>query len=133
MDLLAIERSFREKVSEKILIRQEGINRFLVFTLFMFDDGDHLVIVIRTNDDRIVLTDEGHTYMRLTHWIDERDLLTGARQAIISNALSTFGVQDINGELILEVLNHQYGDVLFSFIQAILKISEMSLLESEGV
>ncbi|MCY3629859.1 MAG: DUF1828 domain-containing protein [Bacteroidota bacterium] len=133
MDLSTLEQAVREKVSENIQIQQEGVNRFIVFTPFMFDDGDHLVIVIRTDDGRIVLTDEGHTYMRVTHWIDERDLLTGARQTIISNALSSFGVQDIDGELIPEVPDHQYEDALFSFIQAILKISEMSLLERNDV
>jgi len=39
--------------------------------------------------------------------------------------LSAFGIQDIDGELILEVPNHQYGDALYSFIQAILKISNV--------
>ncbi|MCY3628026.1 MAG: DUF1828 domain-containing protein [Gammaproteobacteria bacterium] len=133
MDISTIEQSFREKVSKKIRIQQEGINRFLVFTPFMFDDGDHLVIIIRTDDDRIVLTDEAHTFMHLTYWIKERDLLTGTRQTIVSNALSMFGVQDIDGELILEVPDQQYGDALFSFIQAILKISNVSFLRRERV
>lgn len=133
MDLSTIEWSFREKVSEKIQIQQKGINRFLVSTPFMFEDGDHLVIVIRADDDQIVLTDEAHTYMHLTYWIKESDLLTGTRQTIIANTLSTFGVQDIDGELILEVPDHQYGDALFSFIQAILKISDVSFLQREHV
>lgn len=133
MDLSIIERSFREKVSEKIRIQQKGINRFLVLSPFMFDDGDHLVIVIRADGDQIVLTDEAHTYMHLTYWIKESDLLTGTRQTIIASALSTFGVQDIDGELILEVPDHQYGDALFSFIQAILKISNISFLQREHV
>ena len=29
------------------------------------DDGDHLVIVIRTDGDSMALIDEGHAYMRL--------------------------------------------------------------------
>ncbi len=133
MNISAIEQSFQEKVSKKIRVQQEGVNRFLVLTPFMFDDGDHLVIVIRMDDDRIVLTDEAHTYMHLTYWMKEEDLLTGTRQMIISDALSIFGVQDIDGELILEIPNQQYGDALFSFIQAILRISNVSFLQRERV
>ena len=124
MDISTVERSFRERVSEKIQIQPKGINRFLVLTPFMFNDGDHLVIVMRADGDQIVLTDEAHTYMHLAHWVEETDLLAGTRQTIIANALSTFGVQDIDGELILEVPDRQYGDALFSFIQAILKLSD---------
>lgn len=131
MNLTDIEHSFHEKVSRKIRIQQEGLDRFRVFTPFMFDDGDHLLVVLRSRDDRIVLTDEGHTYMHLTYSMKEKELLTGTRNTIISNTLSTFGVQDIDGELILEVPSHQYGDALFSFVQAILKISDVSFLQRE--
>ena len=133
MNLESIKVSFREKVSNKIRIQQEGINRFRVLTPFMFDDGDHIPVVLRSDDDRIVLTDEGHTYMHLTYWMKEKNLLTGTRHTIISNALSAFGVRDIDGELILEVPDHQYGDALFSFIQAILKISDVAFLQRERV
>lgn len=97
MDISTVERSFRERVSEKIQIQPKGVNRFLVLTPFMFNDGDQLVIVMRADGDQIVLTDEAHTYMHLAHWVKETDLLAGTRQAIIANALSTFGVQDIDG------------------------------------
>lgn len=123
MDISTVERSFRERVSEKIQVQPREINRFLVLTPFMFDDGDHLVIAIRKEGDQIVLTDEAHTYMHLTYWIEENDLLSDVHQTIIANTLSPFGVQDIDGELILEVPDHQYGEALFSFIQAILKLS----------
>lgn len=57
----------------------------------------------------------------------------GTRQKIITNALSVFNVQDREGELIILVLEEQYGDSLYSFIQALLKITDVSYLTRERV
>ena len=80
-----------------------------------------------------MLSDEAHTYMHLTYDIDERDLHSGTRQKIISNALSTFRVEDRDGELVLVVPDERYGDALYSFVQALLKISDVSYLSRERV
>ena len=37
-----MERDFHEKVSAKVRLSAEGVNRFRVLTPFLFDDGDHL-------------------------------------------------------------------------------------------
>jgi len=126
-----IERDFHAKVSEKIRLRTESVDRHVVFTPFMFDDGDHLVIVLKKEGGKWVLSDEAHTYMRLTYHIKEEDLHKGTRQKIISNTLSMFDVIDRGGELILPVPDGGYGDALYSFVQAILKISDVSFLSRE--
>ena len=118
-----IERDFRKNVSAQITLQAEGLDRFRVFTPFQFDDGDHLVIVLKKDGARWVLSDEAHTFMRLTYDIDEKDLLSGTRHKIITNALSRFGVEDRNGELTIGVRDERYGDTLYSFIQALLKIT----------
>jgi hypothetical protein len=128
-----IERDLRERVCAEIALHQEGINRYRVFTPFAFDDGDHLSIVLKREEDAWILSDEGHTYMHLTYSIDENDLHRGTRQKIISNALSSFGVQDRNGELRAPIANGGYGHALYSFIQAILKISDVTFLTRERV
>lgn len=127
----AIELDFQKKVCAKVHIANEGINRYRVFTPFLFADGDHLSIVLKSEQSEWILTDEGHTYMHLTYDIDEKDLQRGTRQKVITNALSTFSVQDRCGELLLPIKNKQYGDSLFSFIQALLKISDVSYLSRE--
>jgi len=133
MTLRNIEQSFSESVFKNIKVKSEGINRFRVLTPFTFDDGDHIVIVMKMMNDRIVLSDEGHTYMHLTYSMSEHDFMAGYRHTIISKTLSTFGVQDIDGELLLEVPSHQYGDALYSFVQAILKISNVLFLKREHI
>jgi hypothetical protein len=129
----SIEQSFRERVCAKVNLAHEGVNRYRVFTPFMFEDGDHLSIVLRRDQTAWTLSDEGHTYMHLTYDLDEKDLHRGNRQKIINNALSAFQVGDQDGELVLRIENEQYGDALFSFIQALLKISDVSYLTRERV
>ena len=133
MSMESIEHDFHEKVSAKVRLTAEGMDRFRVFTPFLFEDGDHLSIVLKKEDSCWVLSDEAHTYMRLTYDVDEADLYGGTRQKIISNALSTFRVEDRNGELRLAVPDGRYGDALYSFVQALLKISDVSYLSRERV
>jgi hypothetical protein len=133
MELENIERDFREKVSAKLKIYPEGIDRYRVFTPFLFEDGDHLAIVMKREDGRWVLSDEGHTYMHLTYDLDEKDLQKGTRQKIVTNALSVFNVQDREGEMVIAVKDDGYGDALYSFVQALLKISDVTYLTRERV
>src|SRR4030065_2446531 len=112
MTIETIERDFKEKVFEKLRLAAEGVNRYRVFTPFMFEDGDHLSIVLKRENGKWVLSDEGHTYMHFTYDLDEKDLQRGTRQKIISNALSMFSVQDQEGELVIPIKDDRYGDAL---------------------
>ena len=105
-----IEKDFRRKVGESVQLASEGVNRYRVFTPFLFEDGDHLAVVLKREGSRWILTDEGHTYMHLTYDLDEKDFQRGNRQKIISNALSVFSVEDKEGELRLLIPEKQFGD-----------------------
>src|SRR4030066_1497194 len=133
MNIQTIERNFKKKVCEKLRLASEGVDRYRVFTPFMFEDGDHLSIILKRENGRWLLSDEGHTYMHLTYDIEERDLQRGTRQKIITNALSVFSVQDREGELIVPIHNDLYGDALYSFIQALLRITDVTYLSRERV
>ena len=131
MSTQTIERDFREKVSEKVRLISEGIDRYRVLTPFRFDDGDHLSIVLKQDDSQWVLSDEAHTFMHLTYDIDAADLQRGNRQAIITDTLSVFQVEDRYGELILGVPDFRYGDALYAFIQALMKVASITNLSRE--
>ena len=133
MDTAVIEQSFREKVCAKIRIAMEGDERFRVFTPFLFEDGDHLAIVLKKQENTWFLSDEGHTSMHLTYDLDEKDLQKGTLQKIISGALAAFRVADRDGELITRVVDEQFGDALFSFVQALLKVTDVAFLNRERV
>ena len=133
MSIETIERDFKQKVCEQLRLAPEGIDRFRVFTPFLFEDGDHLAIVLRLEKGTWLLADEGHTYMHLTYDLDEKDLQRGTRQKIIGNALSAFSVEDRDGELVAKVPGGRYGDALYSFVQALLKITDVTYLSRERV
>lgn len=133
MTMESVERRFREKVCKDLRLEEEGIDRFRVLTPFKFDDGDHLSIVLKKEKERWILSDEGNTFMRLTYEIEESDFSSGNRLTIIENALSMYGAVSRNGEVIIPIKNDNYGNSLYSFIQAILRISDVSLLSREVV
>lgn len=133
MQIERIESDFKAKVCEQLRLKQEGESRYRVFTPFLFEDGDHLAVVLKREANQWLLSDEGHTYMHLTYDIDEKDLRSGTRQKIITNALSAFAVTDRSGELLTTIKDGQYGDALYSFVQALLKISDVTFLSRERV
>ena len=71
--------------------------------------------------------------MHLTYDLEEKDLQKGTRQKIITNALSMFSVEDREGELVIPIQNDRYGDALYNFIQALLKITDVTYLSRERV
>ena len=129
----SVIQDFQEKVAAQVRLLPEGVGRYRVFTPFRFDDGDHLAIVLKRELLGWTLSDEGHTYMRLTYDGDAADLMTGTRQQIIADTLGMFQVADRDGELALPVPEGRYGDALFSFIQALVKIADVSYLSREYI
>lgn len=127
----SIERSFKDAVCEEIGLSASGLHRFVVHVPFTFDDGDHYTILLKRDDDSWVLSDEGHTFMHLSYDVPEFD--RGNRRAIIDNVLASFGIADNQGVLELKVPEQRYGDALFSFVQAITKITDVSFLSRERV
>ena len=128
-----IQSDFVEKVCEQIHLYQEGVDRYRIFTPFRYDDGDHLVIVLKCEQNKWVLSDNGHTYMHLTYDLDEKSLYTGTRQQIISNTLNAFSVSDVEGELKKIIENGEFGNALYDFIQTLLRINDVSYLSREHV
>ena len=133
MSLTVIEQDFRDKVCAQVQLHPEGRGRYRVFTPFRFDDGDHLVVVLRLEEGVWSLSDEGHTYMHLTYDLEERSLHQGTRQRIIANTLDSFGVEDREGVLHTAVLGGEYGNALYDFVQSILRISDVTYLSRERV
>lgn len=72
-------------------------------------------------------------FMHLTYEIGEESLERGTRQRIIINTLSQFQVEDRSGEVRVPILNDHYGDALYSFVQALLKVSDLTFLSRERV
>ncbi|HJX50525.1 hypothetical protein A3K73_03870 [Candidatus Pacearchaeota archaeon RBG_13_36_9] len=135
MESETILKQFREKVSEKITLKEKGMMRYIVQTPFLFEDGDHVVIVLKYAKEvkKWRLTDEGHTFMHLSYFMDIKDTKSGTRQEIIKTSKMMFGVEEKDGELFLFVRDDKFGDALFDFVQALLKIMDVTFLERDRV
>jgi hypothetical protein len=128
-----IEREFRRKVCDQLEIVPEGLDRYLIVTPLAFDDGDLLPIVLKREGNRWSLSDEGHTFLQLSYKLDDVDLHHGTRGEIISKTLSSFQMENRKGELILPIPDERFGDSLYSFVQALLKIDDVRYLTRERV
>ncbi len=127
----SIVQEFRRKVCEEIRLTSEGVNRYIVFTPFMFDDGDHLSILLKRENDKWYLSDEGHTFMHVSY--DEIDIERGTRSKIIDSVLLSNGIRNETGELRSVIEGDAYGDALYSFVQGLIKITDISYLTRERV
>ncbi len=134
MSIEYILQDFSKKVSKQIRLHEDGVGRFRVLTPFRFDDGDHLVIVLRQNEfGKWELTDNGHTFMHLSYKLDVKSLEEGTRNKIITRTLAEFGVNDADGKLVAEIADEKYGNTLYDFIQAIMRINDVNYLSRERV
>ena len=140
MILEIIEKEFKSKVCDEVSLAQEGLNRFIVFNPFMFDDGDHLVVLLKLVpaglkqggvEGKWLFTDEGHTFMHVSY--DDIDIDKGTRKKIIDSVLLSYGIKNQEGELIAEIPDNQFGDALYSYLQGLIKITDINYLTRERV
>jgi Domain of unknown function DUF1828 len=130
MTSLDLERSFKGLVSGQIDITPDGKNKFIIHAPFRFDDGDHFVIVLKNLGDGWFLTDEGHTFMHLSY---SGFTINESRANLISQVVSAAFMEESRGELILHVAQDDFGSALFSFLQALTRIVEVSKWTREQV
>lgn len=128
-----IIKQFKEKVCHSVELHQEGNARYNIFTPFEFGDGDSFVIILKKESNDWFLTDEGHTIMHLSYWIDEGKLLHGSYWKNIANTIKNFNLVEDDGELILRIDRDHFGDALFTYIQALMRIVDTIILKREKV
>ena len=131
MNTTDVERAFKESVCAEVELASSGLDRYIVHVPFTFDDGDHYVVLLKREDGQWVLSDEGHTFMHLSYHLPEFD--RGTRRRVIDHVLARQGVEDAEGELRLRIPEDRYGDALFSYLQAITRITDVSFLTRERV
>lgn len=132
-ELIDIQNSLRNTVSSEISLLDEGLNRFRVFTPFEFGDGDHFSIILKEQDGTYIFTDEAHTIMHMSYDMDVSVLKKGNRQKIITNTISNYGLEENNGELLIKVKENNFGNSFYNFVQALIKITDVSYLSKELV
>lgn len=131
MNIHDMECQIKEKICSQVRVIPEGLNRYIVHQPFHFDDGDHFVVILKQFTDRWVFTDEGHTLMHMQY--DDIELSKGTRASILDATLGAFSVENHAGELMLEIPNERFGDALFTYLHALVKITDLDYLTKERV
>lgn len=125
--------AFKKSACGEIDLASNGINRYLIEVPFAFTDGDHYVVILRQEGQKWILSDEGHTFMHLSYELREREYETGNRRKIIDEVLTSYQIENRDGELVLAIPSGRYGDALFTFVQAITRITDMTFLDRATV
>ncbi len=133
MELNLVEKEFKDKVCKEIRLMQEGVDRYRVFTPFLFDDGDSLAIILKKAGTDWFLTDEGHTFMHLSYDIDIDSLDKGSRAKIISTTLNAFSIQEKKGVIYSVLSEENMGNIFYNYVQALIKITDISYLSRERI
>ena len=122
---------FKKKVCDQVTLEQDGVLRYYVNTPFTFDDGDAFTIILKNVSRKWLLTDEGHTLMHLSYWIESDLMEEGKRKELIEGIAETFHIVIEDGQLNLYIEEENFGNSLFSYIQALTKISDVDFLSVE--
>ena len=119
-------REFRRSVAATVEVEPTAPDRYIVHVPMTFSDGDHYVVVLRDAGGRWRLTDEGHTLMHLSYEL--RNPESGRAGQIIDSIVQKLGLSRRNGALELDLRSDRYGDTLFTYLQAITQVSDVSYL-----
>lgn len=71
--------------------------------------------------------------MHLSYELRDREYEAGNRRKIIDEVLISYQIENRDGELVLTIPSGRYGDALFTFVQAITRITDMTFLDRATV
>jgi len=114
-------------------LRAIGDHEAQIYVPFYFPDGDGLVIHVRGSNGRLEITDKAHTLLHLSYHTDVDRLRDGTRASLFERIRSRHGIEDRDGELVAMTDVEQVGTTVFSFVQALLEISDLRNLDREIV
>jgi hypothetical protein len=133
MNLSLAEADIRANICKAItfIYKDNDRTRIIINTPFIFDDGDVIKIVLRVENGGWYLTDEGHTFMHLSY--DDLDLTKGRRKVLLDTILLMHYIENVDGELRIKVDTSNFGDLFFTFMQGLNKITNLSFTKKDHI
>jgi len=112
-------------------IEERGIDRYVIHTDFTYPDGDELRIILKKQDSRWMLTDEGHTMMWLSY--EDFNLNSAARNNLLSRALASNRAELIDGRICVRFEEDEAGGAVHSMIQALIQTADLIYTDREVI
>lgn len=133
--LSRMESQISSALAREVQLIPRGTNHAQLMVPFYFPDGDGLVIHVRPlGQDAGQLSDQAHTLQHLAYHSDLDKLRDGTRGELFERILSRHRIEDRDGELVREWTSGEpVGAAVFSFVQALLEISDLRVLDREIV
>jgi hypothetical protein len=129
----AIQTATESALSERVELRPVSDHEAQILVPFYFSDGDGLVIHVRVVDGRWELTDKANTLLNLSYHSDASRLRTGTRSRLLEEIKLRHGVEEHDGELRLATSRDGVGRSVFSFVQALLEITDLRHFDRDNV
>lgn len=110
-------------------VRERPDGHVYVATPFQFADGDSFSMYLkRLPAGGFRISDMGGTMMHLSYEQDIDKLREGTRNRVFTQILSEMGVEDDDGELMLDIPADQLGAGIFRFGQALTRVHDLTIL-----
>lgn len=100
-------------------------------TPFMDRHNDGLTVYARLNNENIILSDDGYIINDLL--ADGVSLKGKKRKSILETFLRSYGVELIDNEIVLQTTKREYPIAMHMFIQAMLSINDMFMLNDTSI
>lgn len=111
-----METPYQPRAAVSFEFHPDGPNQWHVSTPFYLDDGDGLAVILRRFADRLELTDQAHTRMRMgllaPDWPD----------STIARICAMHCLSERDGEFIATATEENLGERLIEFTQALLRL-----------
>lgn len=133
MILTLIKPAIDSALAEEIELRAIDDREAQVYVPFYFPDGDGLVVHVRRAGGQLEITDKAHTLLHLSYHTDVERLRNGTRASLFERIRERHGIEDRDGELVAVTDQRRVGQMVFSFVQALLEISNLRNLDREIV
>jgi len=121
----------RSQVADEMQIEMRSNNRIVIYTPFMYDDGDQCSFQLVRDSAKAswYLTDEGEILNRASY--SGIDLLAEDRKSRFCKTAEFYGIKEVQRELFYPVEGNFFGNAFFAFSQACLDILQLIRLKPE--
>jgi hypothetical protein len=127
-----IQSAIESALAEDVDLREISDREVQVYVPFYFPDGDGIVVHVRSTDGRYEVTDKAHTLLHLSYHTDvDRLRGEGTRSSLLERIRGRHDIEDRAGEFVAVTDASGLGRTVFSFVQAVLEISDLRNLDRE--
>lgn len=129
-----IKPSIESALTEEIAFREVSDQEVQVYVPFYFPDGDGLVVHVRRSNLGYEVTDKAHTLLHLSYHTDiDRLRAEGTRSSLFERIRHRHDIEDRDGELVAATDAQGIGRTVFSFVQALIELSDLRNLDRDTV